>query len=178
MWLSNAMAVRMRANDSSPGFLGCRKWFSQLHAKIFAWWEKFFEAFVFLPPLSKVIFWITNLISREFLKVHNTGFKNFCMLQKFYTLILQPRKTPLLCLLIPTALHTKLVLIKHFFRKIYEYLHHLIFWWNITLEAKKLKWPSLPRIWESVLKYFWKIFWAMLLLIALVSCIESMPISS
>ena len=61
-----------------------------------------FAAFAFLHPLSKIIFCIKNLISRGFWKVHNIAFKNFWMgrgnfymLQKFYSLVLQPRKTPM-----------------------------------------------------------------------------------
>ena len=59
-----------------------------------------FCSFCFFAPFVRNHFWIKNLISRQFLKVHKEAFKNFCMerenfctQQKFYTLVLQPKKT-------------------------------------------------------------------------------------
>ena len=65
--------------------------------------RNFFCSLCIFAPFVKNHFWIKNLISRGFWKVHKTAFKNFCMgrenfcmLQKFYILVLQPRKNPYL----------------------------------------------------------------------------------
>ena len=50
----------------SPGFLGCKKWFLQPHANIFACWEIFWQPVHFLQPMFK-----------HFLKQKSNVFKNF-----------------------------------------------------------------------------------------------------
>ena len=60
-------AVAEKIHYPSPVSLGCKKWFLQHHAKIFAWWEKFFAAQEFLPSLSKLIS-LYNISYRKCLK--------------------------------------------------------------------------------------------------------------
>ena len=55
------------------GFLGCKKWFLQLRAKILQD-ENFFCSLWFFAPFVKNHTWIENLISRGFLHVYDIAF--------------------------------------------------------------------------------------------------------
>ena len=92
---------------------------------LFASWENFIAASAFSLLYQNSL--RKNLISRGFWKVHNIAFKNFCMgrenffmLQKFCTLVLQPRKRPLLSLpldYIPFILVSVTAIPRHWHKK-------------------------------------------------------------
>ena len=94
-WNRNKMICAV----SSPGFLGCKKWYSQLHAKIFAWWEKIFAALAYLSFLSKLIFHTNFDIVRILKNSTQSLRKNFVWWEKNFACCknFQSRKTALVC---------------------------------------------------------------------------------